>query len=60
MHHDNCSNLLFREEITLGKILISLQNKTQIVTEQYHGDLKQLCDQIERILAMKDCVEMVN
>jgi len=43
-HHDNCSNLLFREEITL---------------EQYRGDLKQLCDQIERILSMKDCVEMV-
>lgn len=29
------------------------------MSEQYHGDLKQLCDQIERILAMKDCVEMV-
>lgn len=43
-HHDNCSNILFREEITL---------------EQYRGDLKQLCDQIERILSMKDCVEMV-
>lgn len=42
-HHDNCSNLLFREEITL---------------EQYRGDLKQLCHQIERILSVKDCVEM--
>ena len=36
--------MLFREEITL---------------EQYRGDLKQLCDQIERILSMRDCVEMV-
>lgn len=43
-HHDNCSNILFREEITL---------------EQYRGDLKQLCDQIEKILSMRDCVEMV-
>ena len=43
-HHDNCSNMLFKEEITL---------------EQYRGDLKQLCDQIERILSMRDCVEMV-
>ena len=36
--------MLFKEEITL---------------EQYRGDLKQLCDQIERILSMRDCVEMV-
>jgi len=43
-HHDNCNNLLFSEEVTL---------------EQYHSDLRQLCFQIERILNLKDCVEMV-
>ena len=29
-------------------------------SEQYRSDLRQLCAQIERILAVRDCVEMVS
>jgi len=44
LHHDNCSNLLLKEEVTL---------------EQYRIDLRGLCSQIENILRMGDCEEMV-
>ena len=52
---------------------VLLSNKNQITEEdlkhneyniscleQYRSDLRQLCAQIERILAVRDCVEMVS
>ena len=42
--HDIYNSFLFGEEITL---------------EQYYLDLKQLCLQIEKILALSNCAEMV-
>ena len=71
--NDNCSNLLFREELTLGEYSWCAVNKNQNTeedlkhneyniqcSEQYRSDLRQLCAQIERILAVRDCVEMVS
>eukprot|EP00092_Neocalanus_flemingeri_P008499 GFUD01009156.1.p1 GENE.GFUD01009156.1~~GFUD01009156.1.p1 ORF type:complete len:451 (+),score=101.13 GFUD01009156.1:407-1759(+) len=45
LHHENSANILIKEEVQL---------------EQYRMDLKMLCAQIQKLLTIGNCMEVVN